>query len=165
MSANMQNRYYEEGKTIEDFVNDRIIGYTIRDTAILNMCLTNGTMGRTDQLKLRELYPNLFDAIEKFLNQKKRGHIFVYEEEGKPKIVNFFIHTNPKENSCPYYLRSSALKSFRAYIRSMKIPSKTLVWINDPAGKHRRMIEDSIRYRLNWDYTFIALNETNEERN
>lgn len=157
MSAQLEYNLYNNNRTIDEFMRNEIVPLTIENIAIFNMCLTNGTMGRSDQLKLRELYPGLFDAVEKFLNQKKRGNLFIYEEAGKPKVVNFFIHDDQKDLNGNYGLRQSALKSMYGYIRSGKIPSKTFVWIYDKESKQRKMIEDSIKYRLGWGYKFVAL--------
>jgi len=165
MSAQLEYNLYNNNRTIDEFMRNEVFPLTTGNVAIFNMCLTNGTMGRTDQLKLRELYPGLFDAVEKFLNQKKRGNLFIYEEAGKPKVVNFFIHDDPEDLNGNYGLRQSALKSMYGYIRSDKIPSKTFVWIYDEQSNHKKMIENSIRYRLGWAYKFVALRKEPEERN
>lgn len=158
MSAQMDFNKYNNGITIDDFMEGRVFSLCPSDHAIVNMCLTNGTMGRKDQLKLRELYPNLFDAVTNFLS-KTHGKLFIYEEENKPKVVNIFVHQDAKENSGTYSYRINAKKSLIGYVRSGKIPSKNLIFIDSDERKHQKMIEGALKYNLRWEYIFTALRE------
>ena len=164
MSAQMDYSRYNNNKSIDEYLEDRILGTSPRYSSILNMCLENGTMGRSDQIKLRELYPRLFDEVQKFLAQKNHGRVFIYEEEDKPKVINVFIHNDTKDNAGSYYWRRSASKSIKAYTRSMKLPSKEFVWIYDEEQKHKKMIEDAMKYQFSYDFKFIALRPNEEEQ-
>ena len=159
MSAQMDFNKYNRGLAIEDYINGEIETMTPNDTAIFNMCLTNGTMGRSDQIKLRSMYQGLFNAVQDFLSKSNHGRVFIYEEEDKPKVVNIFIHRDAKDNNGTYSYRAGAKKSLAGYIRSGKIPSHSFVYIDHDSKKHSKMIEESLRYYLRWEYRFTALRE------
>ena len=166
MSANMRIAY--QNVPIEDYINwtgeaERTM--VDNNKAILNMCLTNGVMGRKDQLKLRQLYPNLYKDVQKFLAQKKRGTIYIHKEEGKPQVVNIFIHQDVKNTTTDYHSRRVASSNIKRYIRAEKI-NNSFVYIDANDNKHRRMIEDTLKYMLNWS-TYIdklKLENTTEEQ-
>lgn len=159
MSAQIDYSKYNANHTIDEFMRDEIIGCPKSTTSILNLCIKNGVMGRTDQLKLRELYPNLFDEAQKFLAKSKRGNVFIYTEEGKPPVINVFIYENAKDKDSIYIIRRNAGKSIRRLVNNIKLPSSYFVWINDEEGAHKKLIDSCFKYGFGYNYRFTALRE------
>lgn len=156
MGATMKQDLYRNDKTIDDYMNGEL-ALDGNNSKIINMCLVNGTMGREDQLKLRELYPRLFDEVEKFLSSKNHGRIYIHEEVNKPDVINVFIHEKSNDSYGVYNLKKNGAKSLRALIRNNTIRNSNFVFIDTENHTHYRMIEDTIRWNFNWGYNIFNL--------
>lgn len=164
MSATMRDYLSRDNKTIEDYVNGTL-DFGRCNSSIINICLNNGVMGRSDQLKLREIYTGLYDAVEKFLNTKNHGRIFIYKEEGKPDVVNMFCLGDAIDTYGTYAERRNAIKTLKRYLREDIIRDYNFIYVNGKDNKHRKLIVDVLKWNMNWSTTFYDVKTERDEPN
>ncbi len=133
MSANIITRLSRQNKTLEDYLNHNCddVSEEFYNSPILNIVQENGIMGRKEQLKLKECYPGLQDAILEFLSKKNRGKLMIYKEGNKPPVINFFVYSSAGSITTDYYPIRSAFKSFSLMRRNRKIEGLSFVFLKE----------------------------------
>ena len=162
MGATMNQCLSRANKSIEDYMNGNL-AYSRHNSQIINMCLNNGVMGRNDQLKLREIYTGLYDAVEKFLNTRNHGRIFIYKEEGKPDVINVFCLGDAQDTYGTYSEKRNAIKTLRKYLREGMIVNNNFIYINGKEGKHYNLISSVLRWNMHWSHNFFDIKIERDE--
>jgi len=156
MSATIDFCFQNRHNTISEYVRGEL-GIDRHVSSIINICMNNGIMGRKDQLKLRELYSGLYDAVEKFLNTKNHGRIFIYKEEGKPDVINIFCLGDAQDTYGTYAERRNAIKTLKRYLRENIVNHNKFIYVNGKDRKHEKIVNDVMKWNMTYWYTFYPI--------